>query len=180
MIRNDTTLLPPGMSLERSADGVTITRRWRNLFAYALTPLALLTTGICLALFRATQEANFADPIRLIPLTIGLAGLALAYFLLARFVNRTRVHVSPRRVEIEHGPLPWQPGLTLPADRITRIYVQAAPVTYGSRRATFYHLWAEQTDGSRLRLLGSDVEQAQAEFFRREIDRGLGLTDRRS
>ena len=167
------TTLPRGLSVEELAGGLTIIRSWRNLFAYALTPIVLMAAGFSVQLFRAASVLTITHPIQLIPGGLAVSSLVLGYMVLVRYVNRTRIEITPERIEVRHGPLPGRRDLSVDATTITRVFVRASPMTYGPMKASFYRVWGERKQGDEICILASDPEQGQAEFIAKEMARVL-------
>lgn len=172
---SQTAFRPRGVSVTTDGAVTTLLLAWRSPFAFAMVPLAVLTGGIAVAVFRATLTGKpWLHPIQLIPLALAGATLVLGYLALVRLVNRSRIDVSARDLRVTHGPLPWiRPPLALDATGLREIRVSPCHVHYDATRATFHHVWARHRSGGDFRLLGAELERAQAGFIAQKIAEAL-------
>ena len=168
--------LPAGVAVERRPGGVVILRRWRDMVAWALVPLALTTAGIAAAVFQAMYGLPPSDPMWVIPWVFVLMAVALFYVVLRRLVNVTRLEITPERVTVHHGPLPWWwRSDSLAADTIGKIEVRPYRWRYSGRVVTHHHVWVVHKDGPEVCLLGRDATAAQAGFVAEELRRVTGV-----
>ena len=107
-------------------------------------------------------------------LAFGVMGVVFLYIVVRRLVNVTRLEVTPERITIKHGPLPWRRATEVAAETILRLEVRQSRSGYEGRVATHYHLWVVHKDGRETCLLERDTEAEQANFARAEIQQVLG------
>jgi hypothetical protein len=89
------------------------------------------------------------------------------YRTLAGLVNRSRITLRDRRIQVEHGPLPLRLSLFFTARRVNRVCCERlAP-------ATAYDVVAVLPDGGRVLLLEDMPSEEQAELVRARIERWL-------
>ncbi|MFO1417124.1 MAG: hypothetical protein U1E83_00500 [Methylotetracoccus sp.] len=154
------------VSAEPRPGGVTIIRRWRNPFAYALASVTLLLIGICVAIFRQTLTVSLWHPVQLVPVFFSVLAALMSYIVAARLFNRTTIDAAPTSIVVRHGPLPWRKSCSIDPAGIDCLVVKAAHVTYDAMRATFYHVHARNTAaGADLRVLDADMSRSEAEFI---------------
>lgn len=166
--------LPAGLRLERKPSGLVITVSWRNMASWALLPLGLIAAALPVLLSFKMLGMPWNDPIRLLMLVFGLIGIVFLYIVIRRLVNVTRLEVTPQRITIRHGPLPWRRPSEVAAETIRQLEVRQFRTGYEGRVATHYHLWAVHEDGRQTCLLERDTEADQANFARAEIQQVLG------
>ncbi len=170
----DSPSLPSGLRLERMPSGQIITLSWRNMTSWALLPMGLIAAALPVLLFFKLLGMPWNDPIRLLTLAFGVMGVVFLYIVVRRLVNVTRLEVTPERITISHGPLPWRRATEVAAETIRRLEVRQFRSGYEGRVATHYHLWAVHEDGRETCLLERDTEAEQANFARAEIQQVLG------
>lgn len=89
------------MTLEKTTDGIIITRSWRNLLAgFVLLMGILMMSSIIFGSINRSRDQNIFSMFVLIGV------LALVYYGLAMLINKTRVLISHGSIDVSHGPLP--------------------------------------------------------------------------
>ena len=166
--------LPDGLRLERKSSGLIVTVNWRNMASWALLPLGLIAAALPVLLSFKLLGMPWNDPIRLLMLAFGVMGVVFLYIVVRRLVNVTRLEVTPERITISHGPLPWRRPSEVAAETIRRLEVRQSRSSYEGRVATHYHLWAVHESGRETCLLERDTTAEQANFARAEIQQVLG------
>ena len=146
---------------------------WRNMASWALLPLGLIAGAIPVMLYLKLRDMPWNDPIQLLVVVFGIVGIVYLYIVARRLVNVTRLEVTPQRITISHGPLPWRRPSEVAANTIRGIEVRPYRWRYKGTVVTHYHLWAVHEDGRETCLLGRDTEAEQANFVRDEIQRVL-------
>ncbi len=166
--------LPAGLHLARNGSGLVVTISWRNMASWALLPMGLIAAALPVLLSFKLLGMPWNDPIRLLMLAFSVMGVVFLYIVVRRLVNMTRLEVTPERITISHGPLPWRRATEVAAETILRLEVRQLRSGYEGRVATHYHLWAVHEDGRETCLLERDTEAEQANFARAEIQQVLG------
>jgi len=91
--------LPRGMAIQRSAEGVVLTRRWlRAQHLVLLALLASLTAGLAWAWVARGFEAWMA--------VAALFAAAWNFLLAGSLVNATTIRVTADEIDVRHGPVP--------------------------------------------------------------------------
>jgi hypothetical protein len=99
-----------------------------------------------------------------------LATVVLTYMALSALVNRTTIAVRDDRLTVRHEPLPWPGRRALPLERIARVYSEERERHSGYT----FHLSAELTDGSAVRLLSRVPSSDQTRYLERFFGERLG------
>lgn len=165
--------LPEGLSVERIGAATTISIRWRNMASWALLPLGLVAVAIPVSLFSLLRELPWNDPIQLLLVVFGIVGLIFSYVVIRRLMNVTRLEITPERLHISHGPVPWRKPSEVATDTIRTVEVRRFQWRYDGNVATHYHVWSVRQDGHETCLLERDTTQEQASLVRDEIQRVL-------
>lgn len=165
--------LPSGLRLERKPSGLVITLSWRNMASWALLPLGLVAAGLPVLLYLKLRDVRWNDPIQLLLPVFGSVGVVFLYIVIRLLVNVTRLEVTPQRITISHGPLPWRKPSEVPATTIRQIEVRPYRWRYNGREVTHHHVWAVHERGGETCLLERDATEEQANHVRGEIQRVL-------
>ena len=161
------------MSLEKTTDGIVITRLWRNL------PLGGIIFIISAYLFitslnrRAEWSGlNFAS------LIFNVVVLALGYHALALLINKTRITVTHGSINVSHGPLPWLGWREIAAGMVEQLYCKETIVRTNNGPSLSYETWILLSDGTNSKLVGSGLEVEQALYIEQQIENILNLKDK--
>ena len=165
--------LPAGLHLARNGSALVVTLNWRNMTSWALVPMTLVANGLAVAIGYKMRELPWNHPLQLVTLVFGGAALVLLYLVVRRLVNVTRLEVTPERITITHGPLPWRRGREVAKNTIRGIEVRAFHWHHKGNRIKHYHVWALQEHGQETCLLERDTTAEQANHVRDEIQRAL-------
>lgn len=171
----NSSALPDGLRVERKPSGLVVMVSWRNMASWALLPFGLIAAALPVLLSFKLLGMPWNDPIRLMMLAFGVMGVVFLYSVVRRLVNMTRLEVTPERITIKHGPLPWRRGSEVATNTIRGIEVRQSRTGYEGRVATHYHLWAVHEGGRETCLLERDTTAEQANIARAEIQQLLGF-----
>ncbi len=166
--------LPSGLRLDRTDAGFLIHVQWRNMASWALLPLGLVAAGIPVMLVFKTRVMPWNHPIQALPAIFGVVALIFAFVVIRRLVNTTQIEVTPERLRISHGPLPWQRPVEVSSATIRRIEVRPSRWRYDGAEVIHHHLWVVHNDGKETCLLERDATAEQSSFLCEEIQRVLG------
>lgn len=173
---NSTSVAPPlpeGLFMESSGSSRIITIRWRNMASWALLPLGIVAVAMPVGLFFKLRDLPWNDPIQLLVVMFGIVGLIFGYIVIRRLVNVTRLELTPQRITISHGPLPWRRPSEVAIDTIRTVEVRPYQWRYEGRVATHYHVLSVHKEGRETCLLERDTTEEQASYVRNEIQRVL-------
>jgi len=165
--------LPAGLSVEGSGSKRVLSIHWRNMASWALLPLGMVAAVIPVGLFFKLSDLPWNDPIQLLVVVFGVVGLVFTYLVIRRLVNVTRLEVTPERIRISHGPVPWRRPFEVATETIRTVEVRPYQWRYEGSVATHYHVWTVHEDGRESLLLGRDTDAEQANHVRDEIQRVL-------
>lgn len=165
--------LPAGLSLERFHANTVISIRWRNMASWGLLPLGLVAAVIPVGLFFKLRDLPWNDPVQLLVVVFGIVGLVFSYIVIRRLLNVTRLEVTPQRIRISHGPVPWRRPSEVTTDTIRTVEVRPFQWRYDGGVATHYHVWAVHEEGQETCLLERDTTAEQANLVRDEIQHVL-------
>lgn len=115
----------------------------------------------------------------LFPLLHVAVGVGLTYYVLASFVNRTRVRVDRGELSIRHGPVPFPGNKTLSTSELTQFYCTESVRNQRRGYNVTYDLNAVHVDGSKIKLLGGLSEIEQALFLEQRLEKFLNIENER-
>lgn len=161
--------LPAGLSLEGSSSDRGISIRWRNMASWALLSLGMVAAANLVGLFFKLRDLPWNDPIQLLVVVFGVVGMVFTYLVIRRLVNVTRLQVTPERIRISHGPVPWRRPSEVATETIRTVEVRPYQWRYEGSVMTHYHVWAVHEDGRESLLLGRDTDAEQGNHVRDEI-----------
>lgn len=165
--------LPSRFNVRQSASGMEVTWPAGRL----VQAVALSVIGVAFA-YVALDSGAF-------PMLFVSAGLL--YYAAVRGLNKHRIRADSARVQVTQGPLPWLGARKLNASDIEQLYAteheSRTETDRGSSRTTqvrkFYRLSATMRGSSRVTILSGLSDPHQALWLEQEIERVLGISDKR-
>jgi hypothetical protein len=167
--------LPDGVQLHMRDGTVEVIRRWYTP-KFRLMALFCLTWNSFLLfwfLFSMVQE-DIPDVALIFPVGHVLIGLALAYYTVAGFINRTVLVAGPGGLDLHHEPLPWGRRKHWPAPAIRHIRAKRYRAHGNRSGAGTYALFITFEDGRWRTLLGRLETAQQAWSLECALKLGLG------
>lgn len=169
---------PRGIRIEAGASMLRIEQRW---YYHGLLPIALA----CAFWSYCQYEIIVSALVENHPLTSLIAFAPLpftgifVYCVLAGLLNASYIEIHPERLAARHGPLPWPGGLGLPAAEVIQLYCKR--YTHHGKRTHHHHyeVRVQLKDGADRKLLGGLQTAEQALYIEQEIERRLGLANRK-
>lgn len=165
-------------SIDERQDGVdlVLTRRWFDGWAFVITAFAAAWIGFLVFWYSQITDESPAIMIWFPLLHVGV-GVFLAYYTLAKWLNRTTVRVGQGVLRTSTRPLPMEPDRSIPSGSIKQLYAKENTSYSRHGRNTSYSLHAILTDGRNLKLIGGLENQEQALYLEERIERFLGIED---
>jgi len=87
---------------------------------------------------------------------------------------RTRVQISPGRIELAHGPLPWPSGRVIVADEIRHLFVERVTRTDGQS----FKIKVLLGNGDVVTVVRGCETEVATRYLETRIERHMGLIDR--
>ncbi|MEQ8763870.1 MAG: hypothetical protein RL885_08085 [Planctomycetota bacterium] len=178
---------PKGIELRDDGwGGLSIERRWLSPLTFFLLVFVIFWDGFLIfwysmaGKFAGGEEGGmFSMLFFLFPLIHVAVGLALTYFVVASFFNRTTLQCRDGRLTVTHGPFPWPGKRDLDASDIAQLYTKER-IRRGNNGGvhTSYQLRLRTKGGQDVKLLSSLNEPDQAMYIEQEIEKHLGIEDR--
>jgi hypothetical protein len=178
LIERGPLALPKQMSIEPTAHGMRLVRKWFSPVVFFLIPFCVVWNGFLIFWYVAAFSTGAPMVATLFPLIHVAVGVGLAYFTLALLINRTEIAVERGEVVITHAPLPWFGYRRIPGVMIDQIYAKVH-ITHGKNGpSTDYQLWLVNTSGKHEKLHANNLSQEQALYIEQQLEKALGIKDR--
>jgi hypothetical protein len=184
--------LPPKFRVEDLGTELTISWSWFTPSIFFLLFFCIFWDGFLIAWYSIVLGVGVfgmgnAGPaggipallMALFPILHVAVGVGLTYFVIASFVNRTRVRVDRGELSIHHGPIPFPGNKILSTANLTQFYCTE---TVSNRRRGYsvsYDLNAVQADGTKVKLLTGLTELEQALYLEQRLEKFLGIENER-
>lgn len=167
---------PKDFSLERSAAGLTIVRRWFSPEIIFLTFFCLFWNGF-MAVWFYTAIKQKIYVMALFGSLHGAIGLGLLYTVLAGYFNKTYIRVSRNSLTIVHRPLPWLGQKNLTQHNLRQLY--SKEVAYNGKHgySYSYSVQAVIKSGEVIELIAGLPSKEAALFIEQEIEKYLKIED---
>ena len=163
----------------RIEDGVPfrIVRRWFGPLAFFLLFFSAVWNGVVGAFVVGIVEGHIPKPV-LAFLSLHLAaGVAVAYFTLCLFLNRTRVEIDGDRLRVRHGPLPWPGNRDLGTSELKQLWSRERVTRGKNGTSVTYEVHAALSSGGVVRLLSGLDSPEQALYVEQQLESRLGIRD---
>ncbi len=112
--------------------------------------------------------------------SLGLLTLAsgLLYLALIGVVNRSTLRADRENIRVQHKPLSWRRGLTLPVQDLEQLSCEKAFGLLSDNEKPSYKLCAVLKDGRKLDVLSKLDSPEAAIFIEQQLESWLEITDR--
>lgn len=170
--------LPSNVDVVDGGKTLEVRIRWRHWKYYPLAFFCLLWDGFMIGWFTMAFTSG-----ALVMAAFGslhaAVGVALTYYVVCGFVNRTVILVGDERISIRHEPLPWPGQMSLELGLIDQLFCEEKVHRSKNGRSYTYELHACLHDGNRMSLISGLNRPEEAFFLEQEMERFLGIEDRR-
>ena len=179
MLKRLAVPLPQGMTIEEGASGTLITRKWFNVVILFLVFFCIAWDSFLFFWYGFALSRDAPWIMSVFPIAHVAVGIGLTYSTLAGLVNKTWIKAYNGVVSVIHGPVPWRGNLVIPCAEIDQLFCKE-DVTHGKDGPSIsYEVWVLKLDGTTLKLLGGSLTDDQAIFIEQQLEKSMGLTDRR-
>jgi hypothetical protein len=168
--------LPEKLALVHHGSHIEIVLKWFGWQIVAMTGFAIMWDGFLINWYlNVAPNANRMAVY--FPLIHVAAGIGITYYVVAGWLNRTRISVGNGKVAVRHGPIPWFGNADIDASNLKQLYTKEN--TRRSRRSSYstYEVRAVTQDGRNTRVVSGLETSEQAFGIEREIEKYLGIKD---
>ena len=164
--------LPDKMSITRQYDSMTIIRNWFDLEVIAISVFAVFWNGLIF-----NNNSNF-ERVESLPWIHILAGIALSYYAITGWFNKTYIHVKKYQIQISHKPLPWIGNKKIDVADIKQLYGKEKISRNNNNSTVTYEVHVIMNSGNDTKLLSGLATSEQALYVEQEIEKYLGIKNK--
>ena len=174
---------PDKVEMEQWGGGLKLRWRWFNWTFLLLTAFAVFWNGIMFSMVGASlfsgRGGDFPSPFPFMLLPHFWVGLAMIYYVLTGYLNRTTVTVDHSQLMVRHGPLPWWGDREISTAGIIQLYTKQSFSRYhrGNVWAGNFEVHAVMKQGKHQKLLSGLDSSEHALFAEQIIEDQLGIVD---
>jgi hypothetical protein len=168
--------IPKNLDLIAGFDDITIRRKWFSLKVIPLAIFAIVWDGF-LVFWYSAAFGNDETPLVMILFPIGhiAAGVGITYYVLASFVNKTDITVSPQSIRVRTYPMKWLGDKTISIAEIKQLYTTEKIRRHKNGVSITYTVSVMTNENREKKLLGGLDTKAQALFIEHEIEKIIGI-----
>jgi hypothetical protein len=165
--------LPEKMDLVQQGSHIEIVRRWFDSEFVVIGMIGMVLGWIVFGHLPWNHVLNSLTndfPSVAFHMAFALAAIWTMYYGAAGSINRTRISVSPDRISVRHGPLPWLGNRQQETANLKQFYVQAKLGAKG--RVSRYEVFALTRSNEAINLVnGPRLSSMQASYIQQELER---------
>jgi len=172
---------PNSIALDQTSSGIRMTYRWFTPMLIFLACFCVAWDGFLVVWYSIGIGGAFIGAPRFVSLLFMLfpighvaVGVALTYYTLAGFLNRTLVDISQDELRVWHGPVPWKGNKLIPVAELDTIF---STIKLGGSQKTqgLFCVSALLKDGRTETLLSGLPSAQEPRYIERTIEEFLGL-----
>lgn len=173
---------PPGLVIEKSGYGeLLIKQSWFNLGLFFMLFFCIAWDGFLVFWYANAlngNPANGMDWIMIIfPVVHVSVGVGVTYYVVAGFLNTTKIHIDDEWLTVRHGPVLWFGKRDLRTDEIQSVeleYSYSSNYSTSSGMNNHYSVCVQDTDGKQISLV-KHLKTAQATFIAWQVANRLDV-----
>ncbi len=177
--------MPEGFQVVEDASRLEITFRWWHwkflflaFFCVFWDGFLVVWYGLGLGMLTSGTMGGGEGVMFSFPLIHVAVGVALTWYTVAGFVNRTKVTVADGGVSIAFHPMWWPGQKTIVTSQITQLYAKRHVRRTKNGTTITYAVHVEDRRGVHVKLLGGLITPERAQWLERRIEQHLGIADR--
>jgi hypothetical protein len=169
--------MPKGFKVKNEDDTWQVSWRWFGWGYVLLAVWCMFWDGFLVVWYGLSLAAGMWL-MALFPTLHAIIGIAMTYYTLAGFLDRTTVKIGNDRLEIWHHPLPWWGEKRFQTSDIEQFYCKenlSHSSDYGTSRS--YEVYVIFRHDLRKKLITGLNEPEQALYIEQELERFLYIQD---
>ena len=174
---------PEKVQAENFGGALTLSWRWFNWTFLLLTVFAVFWNGIMFSFFGASllsaSEGDFSMAFPFLCFPHFWVGLALIYYVLTGYMNKTTLTVDHKQLAVRHGPLPWWGHKQIRTAEIVQLYTKQN-ISRSFRNNGWsgnFEVHAVMKQGKHQKLLSGLDSSEHVLFVEQAIEDYLGIAD---
>jgi hypothetical protein len=171
--------IPTKFNLQKSVEELVVSWRWFNPAMHTFLLFFVIAWDAFLLFWYFGAPSRDRNLLFMIfPIAHVAVGVALTYFVLTGFVNRTTVRASKGVLTVSHGPLPWIGNHRIARADLKQLYV--TEMSHPAKHGRITHSWdlCALLDNNRaVRLLTRLDSYEQGMFLERTFEDYMNIAD---
>jgi hypothetical protein len=164
--------LPEKISITREFDSMTIIRSWFGWEVTFITLFAVIWNGIIIKDYLNIEGSESLPWIHI------LAGVAVSYYAITGWFNKTDIKVTKQYIDISHKPLPWIGNKKIDSNDIKQLYGKEKISRSNNSSSVTYEVHVIMNSGNDTKLLSGLASSEQALYIEQEIEKYLGIKNK--
>lgn len=176
---NETNVgLPEKLELFHRGSHIEIVWTWFGWQIVVMTAFAIAWDGFLVNWYLNVVPQSGNQMAMYFPLVHVAVGIGITYYVVAGWLNRTRITVGNGKVAVRHRPIPWFGNTDIDTSNLKQLYTKEniRRSRNGNRYST-YEVRAVTRDGRNARLVSGFHTSEQALGVEQEIEKYLGIKD---
>lgn len=170
---------PPGITVEETAHGTELKRRWFSAVVFFLIPFCIAWDGFLVFWYSMAFGDHDAPWImKVFPIGHVAVGIGLTYYVAATLVNFTSIRAWSGRLTVAHSPVPWPGSVDLDSALISQLFCKEVSRNNKNGQTFHYEVWAVLHDSTTKKVAGAGLTLEQALFIEQKLERSLGIEDK--
>lgn len=171
--------IPEKIEISRNFQHLRIERKWFGFKFIVLTLFVIVWCGFLINWYAMAFASPGLDLMFILfPLLHVTAGVGLAYYTLAGYLNKTVIEVDFSVLTIRQGPIPWWGDKTVSSKQLKQLYCKKDGYSNYQRGYTSYAVHAITSEHRNIKLLSGLDSTEQALFIEQEIEKFLKIEDK--
>ena len=164
--------LPDKISITREFDSMTIIRSWFGWEVAFITLFAVIWNSIII------KDYSNIDDYESLPWIHILSGVAVSYYAITGWFNKTYIKVTSQYIDISHKPLPWMGNKKINSYDIKQLYGKEKISRNNNSSSVTYEVHVIMNSGYDTKLLSGLSNSEQALYIEQEIEKFLGIKNK--
>jgi hypothetical protein len=161
--------LPSGLRFHHRGSYIEIVYVWRDWTILFTTGFIVFWDNQIYSMI--ISSANF----NVIKIIFVCVSVGFNYYVLAKWLNKTYIFVSPVEMVIQHKPIPWTGNRELQVSKIKNLYIKKKIERCENSISVFYKIYANTKKGKKIELISYLKTNKQALFIKQEVEKYLNI-----
>ncbi|GEM20280.1 hypothetical protein NONS58_16930 [Nitrosococcus oceani] len=105
------------------------------------------------------------------------AGISLAYYVAALWLNKTHIYIGAEKIVIQHKPIPWRGNKEIPVSAIKQLYAKEKIFHSAEGKSISHEIHVITHNGKNIKLIEKLESGEQAFYLEQEIKKFLKIKD---
>ncbi|NDV61942.1 hypothetical protein G0Q06_05720 [Puniceicoccales bacterium CK1056] len=172
--------IPKNIELLEDHGNLIIRRKWFGPRVIFLTIFCIFWDGFLVAWFWiGSQQGNMPLAHFLFPLIHVAAGIGITYYVIACYVNKTDIVISPDNLSVKIYPIKWPGEGSFPILELKQLYTYEKVTRTKNGTSITYEVRILDRQNKEKTLVKGLDDKAQGLFIEKEIEKIIGVNDER-